>query len=316
VLFRSSADGGVTWNPVETGIAGTSYNLTLTGFSGGNEYVVKVITSDGMHSAEDTSDGFFTIASFTIKTLTTPQIVAAGTDANYTYVLQSYGGFSGTIKMNARSSTSRSLTFDWVTGSTIVLAPYEQREAILQIGVANVTEGGNHTILVSGSDGTNTETTIAYLFAISGGDETPPVIVSVHQEPEGSLILAGQQVTVGATVIDQFSGVSRVTLEYQTDTSGWILIEMTKSQNDSWTAVIPSFPDRTNVTYLVSAEDGSGNTITTATMGYRYQYYVITEFQPIVLLILIAVASVALIIMKSRVKKTSARTMCGSKRGL
>jgi len=162
-----SGDGGLIWEPLETGLKQTTFNLTLTGFSGGNQYIVKVIASDGVNTGEDVSDGFFTIASFTINVVTPAQIVPLGGKANYTLSITSYGGFSNPITLNASSTTTDKLAFRWVNGSTIDPVPDGSTNILLEVEVPNVTEGGNHTIILSGTSGNNTEVAITYVFASS-----------------------------------------------------------------------------------------------------------------------------------------------------
>ena len=162
-----SGDGGLTWNPIETDLTQTTYDLPLTGFSGGNNYIVKVISSDGVNTGEDISDGFFTISSFAINAITPPQFVSSGGRANYTLNITSYGGFSNPIILNATSSTTDKLVFQWINGSEILPVPNGSIEVILEIEVPYGTEGGNHTVVLSGISGNNTEVAVAYLFASS-----------------------------------------------------------------------------------------------------------------------------------------------------
>jgi hypothetical protein len=182
-----SADGGVTWNPIETGLKQTTYDLPLIGFSGGSRYLAKVVASDGANTAEDISDEYFTIASFTIDTVTTPQIVPRGDEVNYTVTITSYGGFTRPITFNARSPTTDKLVFRWVNGSTVIPEPNESTTVILEVGTMDATESGNHTIIITGISGENTEAAIAYLFVYEVTltvDNTPPTTTLTITEPK------------------------------------------------------------------------------------------------------------------------------------
>jgi hypothetical protein len=231
-----SADGGISWNPVENGLIQTAYNLTLTGFSGGNEYLLRVIASDGLNTGEDTS-GAFTIASFTIDSITASQIVPPGSEANYTFLLTSYGGFSGSIDLNATSSTTNKLIFSWINGSTIILMPDEQRTVVLQVGVTNTTERGNHTLVVSGRSGVNTEVALAYVFADAQSDETPPVTSDNY---DGAWHTVDFPITL--TSVDNISGVAATYYEINNgpaktvnvDGNPWITTEGANNTLEYW----------------------------------------------------------------------------------
>lgn len=182
-----SGDGRLTWNPIETGLKQTTYNLPLTGFSGGSEYVVKVIVSDGVNTREDISDGYFSIASFTMDLETFSQIVPRGGSASYTLSVTSYGGFSNSVTLSASSPTTDDLVFRWVDGSVVVPIPDGTTTAVLEVEVSHITQIGNHTIIISGSSEDNTETTVAYLFTYEVTeviDSTPPTTTLAIGEPK------------------------------------------------------------------------------------------------------------------------------------
>jgi hypothetical protein len=182
-----SGDGGVTWNPVQTGLKQTTYDLPLTGFSGGNKYIAKVIASDGANTAEDVSDGFFTIASFTLSVVTPPQNVPIGSRFNYTLSITSYGRFSNPITLSGSSPTTDKLIFRWLNGATIVPVPDSSSTAVVEVEVPDVTERGNHTLILSGTSGSNTESTTTYLFAYEVTvplDNTPPTTTLNIGEPK------------------------------------------------------------------------------------------------------------------------------------
>jgi hypothetical protein len=172
-----SSDEGITWNPVETGLKQTTYDLPLTGFSGGNNYIVKVIASDGANTAEDTSDGPFTIASFTLNAVTPSQNVPIGSRANYTLSITSYGGFSNPIALTGSSPTTDKLIFRWLNGTIIAPVPDSSTTVVVEIEVPGVTERGHHTLILSGTSGDNTESAVTYISAYEVTvplDNTPP----------------------------------------------------------------------------------------------------------------------------------------------
>jgi hypothetical protein len=56
-----SRDGGTTWAPLTTGLTGTSFSLDTGALAGGSTCLVKVRASDGFYTAEDVSDGAFSL---------------------------------------------------------------------------------------------------------------------------------------------------------------------------------------------------------------------------------------------------------------
>jgi hypothetical protein len=182
-----SGDEGITWNPVETGLKQTTYDLPLTGFSGGNKYIVKVISSDGANTAEDTSDSPFTIASFNLEVATPSQNVPIGSRANYTLSITSYGGFSNPIALTGSSPTTDKLIFRWLNGTTIVPVRDSSTTVVVEIEVPDVTERGHHTLILSGTSGSNTESAVAHLSAYEVTvplDNTPPTTTLTIGEPK------------------------------------------------------------------------------------------------------------------------------------
>jgi nitrous oxidase accessory protein NosD len=159
-----SCDGGSTWDPVATDLNQTTHNLILTGFSGGDRYLVSVVASDGVNTAEDVSDGFFTIASFTASLVSVPQTTQAGNKACYLLNLTSYGGFSDPITLSASSSTTNQLNFTWDGGATVTPFVNGSAYVLLDVETLNQIESGNHTIYLSGTCGNNTEVAVTYLF--------------------------------------------------------------------------------------------------------------------------------------------------------
>jgi len=225
-----SGDEGITWNPVETGLKQTTYDLPLTGFSGGNNYIVKVITSDGANTAEDTSDSPFTIASFTLDVVTPSQNVPIGSRANYTLSITSYGGFSNPIALTGSSPTTDKLMFRWLNGTTIVPVPDSSTTVVVEIEVPDVTERGHHTLILSGTSGDNTESAVAYLSAYGVTvplDNTPPTTTLTIGAPK---YVADRTYVTSKTSFrleaDDYAGSGVYSMAYRTYNvtydSGWL----------------------------------------------------------------------------------------------
>ena len=114
-------------------------------------------------------------------------------------------------------------------------------------------------------------------------DTTPPNIDNVHQQPTKDNVLPTDKVIVYANVTDDMSGVKQVTLNYTIGNGIWFTAAMVNSGGNTFNATIPEFPYGTNVTYVIRAEDNANNSITTEETGYTYQYPVIPEFTPILI---------------------------------
>jgi hypothetical protein len=102
-----------------------------------DEKLVRVIAGDGVNTADDTSDGFFTISSFTLDAITPGQIVPRGCKAHYDVNITSYGRFNNPVTLNAISSTTENLIFRWVNGSTVTPPPDGFITSTLEIEVPN-----------------------------------------------------------------------------------------------------------------------------------------------------------------------------------
>lgn len=105
-------------------------------------------------------------------------------------------------------------------------------------------------------------------------DTTPPNIIDVSQIPLKDNVLSEHEVKVNATVTDDVSGVKQVILNYTIGNGTWFSKEMTNLEGNIYNATIPGFPNCTDVTYVIIAEDNANNTITTLAMGNEYQYHV------------------------------------------
>jgi PKD repeat protein len=235
-----SKNGGFTWDPVATGLKQTTYNLILTGFSGGDKYLVKVIAGDGVNTAEDVSDSHFTIASFTATVVSVPQTTRARGTSYYLLNITSYGGFSSQITLNATSSTTNRLSFAWDGGATIT--PVVNGSSYILLGVQTLTQiqGGNHTLYLSGTSGNNTETAVAYLYVEPFGS------ITVNN---GAAYTNSTSVTLELTAIETKWGQVR----FSNDGVGWSSWENPTTSKD-WTLLSGNGPK--TICYLVQDDNG------------------------------------------------------------
>lgn len=133
-------------------------------------------------------------------------------------------------------------------------------------------------------------------------DTTPPDITNVSQTPGQSNVSPEDIVNVNVTVTDDTSGVKEVTLNYTSNDKTWTNVAMSNLREDTWSASLPAFPYGTNVTYIITAQDNAGNTITTQTTGIQYQ--VIPEFQTLLIALSLFMISVLLTVAFRRRKQT------------
>jgi len=115
-----------------------------------------------------------------------------------------------------------------------------------------------------------------YCFGLA--DTTPPTITDLSQTPSAGSVSPQDTVQVNATVTDNASGVKEVTLSYANNSGAWTNTTMSNLEGNVWNATIPAFPDGTNVTYIITAEDNANNNVTTLALGYNLQYRVVPEF--------------------------------------
>lgn len=126
-----------------------------------------------------------------------------------------------------------------------------------------------------------------------GVDTTPPNITDVSQIPSADNVFPGDIVKVNATVTDNFSGVKQVILDYTNGNGTWANVDMTNLEGNIWNGTIPAFEYCTWVNYTITAEDNVENIATTEEIyGYQYQYHVISEFPPTLILPILMTASV------------------------
>lgn len=132
-----------------------------------------------------------------------------------------------------------------------------------------------------------------YCVGLAGlADTTPPDITNVSQTPAQSNVSPQDIVNVNVTVTDDTSGVKEVILNYTSNNGTWTDVAMSNVGEDIWSASLPAFPYGTNVTYIITAQDNAGNTITTLTTGIQYQ--VIPEFPTLLIVLPLFLISVLL----------------------
>jgi hypothetical protein len=132
-------------------------------------------------------------------------------------------------------------------------------------------------------------------------DTTPPNIIAVSQTPLQDSVSPEDKVEVQATVIDDLSGVKRVTLNYAINNGTWNEVDMTNVEGDVWNGTIPTFPLGTNVTYVILAEDKFDNSIASQEIGLQYEYSVMPEF-PSLLLILFTLATLMAVMVRRKTR--------------
>ncbi len=178
-------------------------------------------------------------------------------------------------------------------------------------GQANITITGN-TTLASLADGQHN--VIVYATDNIGNmgasstvhftvDATSPNITVVSQTPTESNVLPTDEVKVNATVTDNLSGVKGVILNYTNGNGTRINIDMTNIDGNVWNGTIPPFPDSTNVTYVILAEDNAGNTVNSEELGYDCKYEVIPEFTSWIMLPLFLSSTAVVIIYRNRLRR-------------
>jgi parallel beta-helix repeat protein len=154
-------------------------------------------------------------------------------------------------------------------------------------GQTNVTITGNttlptlsdgwHYVILYANDTFGNMGSATVYFAV---DTTKPDIADVIQDPLTN-ILPDTVVKINVTVTDATSEIAQVLLNctFTNGTDTWqATFGMTHLTGDVWNATIPPQSYGTNVTYVIIAEDGAGNIVTTLQIyGYEYEYQVIPE---------------------------------------
>jgi len=161
-------------------------------------------------------------------------------------------------------------------------------------------DGTHHLIIYANDTYGNTGSSDPVYFCI---DTNPPNILDVSQIPPATDVRPRDTVRVNATVTDNGSGISRVTLvcSHSNSSGTWTEFnEMIRLDNDLWNASIQAFPLSTSVTYIIVAEDKAGNAANTQSMGCQFSYHVIPENTYLVFLLSTLGLILSLIIAKRK----------------
>jgi len=131
-------------------------------------------------------------------------------------------------------------------------------------------------------------------------DETPPEISFIIQKPLPHDVNYTDTVEINVTVTDE-SGVKDVVLcHICSGSSFWVNESISEIESNLYTGMIPSYPEGTTVTFVITAEDNIGNLISTATLGYDLEYTVVPEFSSILVLPLFMIATLLAVIVYRR----------------
>jgi len=259
-------------------------NATLQGLSDG-EHSIVVFANDTVGNMGSSDPVLFMVD-------TTPPLVSVFSPENKTYATRNV---ALTFMINESASW---MGYSLDGGANVTLT---------QNTTLTIPTDGAHSLIVYASDAAdNTGGSTVIFFMV---DSTPPNIVSTVQYPPVNNVLPGNNVDVNATIIDNVTAVKSVILTYAfaaIDGADNGSIVMTEVSPNVWTATIPKFPYRTNVTYTIAASDNAGNTITTEQLGYKYQYTVVPEY-PIMLIPFLWMAGLLAILLIARKKAVSRR---------
>jgi len=130
-------------------------------------------------------------------------------------------------------------------------------------------------------------------------DTTPPVISKVYRDLQN--VSAYQSPLVWAVVVDKDTAVSLVLLSYSTDNGlTWNDITMAKNDKITFQTNIPGFPAGTRVMYSVTAYDYVNNRAVENNAGEYYIYSVVPEFQSLLVLSFLVVATLMVAIIHRR----------------
>jgi hypothetical protein len=167
-----SGDGGTTWDPVAAGLTQTTHDLILTGFKGGDKYLVKIIASDGVNTAEDVSNDYFTIASFSVSATSENETAQQGGKAYVLLNVTSYGGFSSPVALNVFCSAPDQFSYRWIGNSTVNPKVNGYLMSALEV-TFNTSQTGLFSLYLSGTSGSNTEVA-SVDFLVEPGEEVIP----------------------------------------------------------------------------------------------------------------------------------------------
>ena len=114
-----SGDGGIHWVPIAMDLSQTNFIWDTSGLSRGSEFLLKVVTSDGINIGEDVSNGTFTIR---IHDITPSIIVPAKSTIGQNYSLflnvtiENLGDFQETLNLTIYANDT---VIDWMNNITL-----------------------------------------------------------------------------------------------------------------------------------------------------------------------------------------------------
>ncbi len=198
-LVQYSTDGGASWQTLVTNWTSTTYELNLGMIAGTDQGLLRVLASDGFHTAQDQSDGTFSVAKHP------PQANIWSPEDNTLYV----GNQTITLEGYAYDNEDGLL-------SDVALSWSSNLDGILGTGsslavVASTLTEGIHIITLMAQDsdgqvGTDTVTVQVYrerptlppnlavapmtlLFtAVEGGGQTAEQVISIRNSGDGQLM--------------------------------------------------------------------------------------------------------------------------------
>jgi parallel beta-helix repeat protein len=133
-------------------------------------------------------------------------------------------------------------------------------------------------------------------------------ICNVSQNPPQGSVFSTDQVSVNATVT-HVNALQQVVMNctYTNSTATWTdSVNMTNLENDIWNGIIPALPVGTNVTYVILAQDNVGNSISSTSQGYTFEYpVVVPEFSTMLILPIFMIVILITIILFKRKCTTS-----------
>ena len=127
-----SPDGGLNWISLSSGLNQTSYIWDSAYLQKGSEYLIKVMTTDGVNIGEDISNNTFTVRVHNVATTnvsSSKTIVGQGYSANLSVTVANLGDFTETFNVTIYANTtligkreislnagnSNTITFEWNT---------------------------------------------------------------------------------------------------------------------------------------------------------------------------------------------------------
>jgi hypothetical protein len=168
------------------------------------------------------------------------------------------------------------------------------------------TTDGNYSVKIYAMDGVGNDGQTDILGTIAV-DTNPPNISNTSQIPLKENVQPSDIVKVNVTVTDFISGVKQVFINYTINSGEYFTANMTLIEGNIYTASIPQSPYRTNVTYMIVAEDNCNNNITTQELGFDYGYSVVPEIAPFMILPLFMIATLLMVTVSKSTCKTNKR---------